>query len=140
MSDKMDFREFDETEERKTDIVDIVETGSTLKANNLEVIEDVTDISARLIANTVSLKLRKQEIEGLAEKLERERLLKEIVEYVHNNDFGPTDQEYMITDPFATYIEKGGVMRAARVEGEYLDGGTVEGWVHANDVVCGSKD
>ncbi|MBQ6149624.1 hypothetical protein IJI86_01460 [Candidatus Saccharibacteria bacterium] len=67
-------------------------------------------------------------------------LLKEIVEYVHTHDFGPTDQEYLITDPFATYIKKGGVMRVARVEGEYLDGGTVEGWVHANDVVCGSKD
>lgn len=67
-------------------------------------------------------------------------LLKEIVEYVHTHDFGPTDQEYLITDPFATYIEKGGIMRAAKVEGEYLDGGTVEGWVHANDVVCGAKD
>ena len=63
------------------------------------------------------------------------RLLKEIVDYVNNNDFGPTDQEYMITDPFASYIKNGGVMRVARTEGEYLDGGTVEGWVHANDVV-----
>ena len=63
-------------------------------------------------------------------------MLKEIVEYVKNNDFGPTEQEYMITDCFASYIEKGGVMRAAKVEGEYLDGGTVEGWVHANEVVC----
>ena len=66
-------------------------------------------------------------------------MLKEIVEYVNSHDFGPTDQEYMITDPFESYIEKGGVMRAARVEGEYLDGGTVEGWVHANDVVCNTK-
>lgn len=64
------------------------------------------------------------------------KLMQEIVDYVHNNDFGPTDQEYMITDPFATYIEKGGVMRIAQTDGEYLDGGTVEGWVHANDVVC----
>lgn len=63
-------------------------------------------------------------------------LLQEIVKYVHENDFGPADQEYMITDPFASYIEKGGVMRAARTDGEYLDGGTVEGWVHANNVVC----
>ena len=63
------------------------------------------------------------------------RMLKEIVEYVHNNEFGPTDQEYMITDPFATYIKKGGVMRVARTDGEYLDGGTVEGWLHANEVV-----
>ena len=51
-------------------IVDIVETGSTLKANGLEVIEWVTDISARLIANTASLKLRKREIEELQNKLE----------------------------------------------------------------------
>lgn len=51
-------------------IVDIVETGSTLKANGLEVIEWVTDISARLIANTASLKLRKNEIEQLQMKLE----------------------------------------------------------------------
>lgn len=51
-------------------IVDIVETGSTLKANGLEVIEWVTDISARLIANTASLKLRKNEIEQLQKKLE----------------------------------------------------------------------
>ena len=51
-------------------IVDIVETGSTLKANGLEVIETVTDISARLIANTASLKLRKNEIEALQKKLE----------------------------------------------------------------------
>ena len=51
-------------------IVDIVETGSTLVANGLEVIEWVTDISARLIANTASLKLRKKEIEALQKKLE----------------------------------------------------------------------
>ena len=59
-------------------------------------------------------------------------LLREIVEYVHKNDFGPMEQEYMMTDPFASYIAKGGVMRVARTDGEYLDGGTVEGWVHAN--------
>ncbi len=53
-------------------IVDIVETGSTLKANNLDVIEYVTDISARLIANTASLKLRKNEIEELVAKMEAE--------------------------------------------------------------------
>lgn len=51
-------------------IVDIVETGSTLIANNLEVKEYVTNISARLIANTASLKLRKNEIEELVRKME----------------------------------------------------------------------
>ena len=44
-------------------IVDIVETGTTLKENGLEVIEDIVPISARLIVNMVSMKLRQQEIE-----------------------------------------------------------------------------
>ena len=52
-------------------IVDIVETGSTLRENGLEVIEDITPVSARLIANNASLKLRKREIEALVEKMER---------------------------------------------------------------------
>lgn len=55
-------------------IVDIVETGSTLRENGLVIIEDnVAPISARLIANTASLKLRKKEIETLASKMEEER-------------------------------------------------------------------
>ncbi len=52
-------------------IVDIVETGSTLKENGLEVKETVADISARLIVNTASMKLRKQEIESLSAKMEK---------------------------------------------------------------------
>ncbi|MGN1112543.1 MAG: ATP phosphoribosyltransferase [Acutalibacteraceae bacterium] len=52
-------------------IVDIVETGSTLKENGLEVYEEVVPISARLIANNASLKLRKKEIEGLVDKMEK---------------------------------------------------------------------
>ncbi len=51
-------------------IVDIVETGSTLRENGLEVKETVADISARLIVNTASMKLRKQEIESLSAKME----------------------------------------------------------------------
>ncbi len=67
-------------------------------------------------------------------------LLKEIVEYVKSHDFGPLDQEYVVTDPIDSYIKKGGVMRVATTNGEYLDGGSVEGWIHANNVVCGSKN
>ena len=52
-------------------IVDIVETGSTLKENGLEVIEKVCDVSARLIVNTASMKLRKQEIDTLIEQMEQ---------------------------------------------------------------------
>lgn len=51
-------------------IVDIVETGTTLKENGLEVIEDVAPISARLIVNMVSMKLRQQEIEKLLSQIE----------------------------------------------------------------------
>ncbi|MEG2814508.1 MAG: ATP phosphoribosyltransferase, partial [Oscillospiraceae bacterium] len=53
-------------------IVDIVETGSTLKENGLVVVEDVASVSARLIVNTVSLKLHKERIEKLVEKIENE--------------------------------------------------------------------
>lgn len=51
-------------------IVDIVETGTTLKENGLEVIEDVAPVSARLIVNTVSLKLHQREIEALVAQIE----------------------------------------------------------------------
>lgn len=51
-------------------IVDIVETGTTLKENGLEVFEDVCSISARLIANTVSMKMRQNELEALISKIE----------------------------------------------------------------------
>ena len=51
-------------------IVDIVETGTTLKENGLEVFEDIAPISARLIVNRVSLKLRQQEIEELIKLIE----------------------------------------------------------------------
>ena len=64
-------------------------------------------------------------------------LLRKIVKYVNENDFGPLDQEYMVTDPIAEYIEEGGVIKVAPAKGEYLDGGSVEGWLHANKVVCG---
>ena len=65
-------------------------------------------------------------------------LLQRIVKYVEENDFGPTDQEYVVTDPIDEYIREGGEMRVATAAGEYLDGGSVEGWVHANNVVCGN--
>ena len=50
-------------------IVDIVETGSTLKENNLEVKEKFVPISARLIANKASFKFKSQVIETLKESL-----------------------------------------------------------------------
>ena len=66
-------------------------------------------------------------------------LLHRVVDYVKTHDFGPLDQEYLVTDPIDEYIKAGGVMRVAPTTGEYLDGGSVDGWVHANNVVAGYK-
>jgi UTP--glucose-1-phosphate uridylyltransferase len=66
-------------------------------------------------------------------------LLRRVVNYVKSHDFGPLDQEYLVTDPIDEYIKEGGIMRVAPTTGEYLDGGSVEGWVHANNVVTGHQ-
>ena len=50
-------------------IVDIVETGTTLKENNLEPYETIVPISARLISNKVSYKFKNEEISCLAERI-----------------------------------------------------------------------
>lgn len=58
-------------------IVDIVETGSTLKENDLCVLEKIVPISARLISNKVSFKFKTKQIEKIAEAMR---------EQVKNND------------------------------------------------------
>ena len=50
-------------------IVDIVETGSTLKENNLAPLETIVPISARLIANKASFKFKTSEIEEIKEAI-----------------------------------------------------------------------
>jgi len=50
-------------------IVDIVETGTTLKENNLEVFEDIVDISARFIANKTSFRFKTNEINEMKNRL-----------------------------------------------------------------------
>ena len=52
-------------------IVDIVETGTTLKENHLEVIETVVPISARLIANKSGFKFKSAAIETIVKNLNR---------------------------------------------------------------------
>ena len=53
-------------------IVDIVETGTTLKENNLEVIETIVPISARLIANKASFKFKNPIIERVLEQMAKQ--------------------------------------------------------------------
>lgn len=53
-------------------IVDIVETGSTLRENHLAVIEEIVPISARLIANKSGFKFKTRAIEKLTEGIRKE--------------------------------------------------------------------
>jgi ATP phosphoribosyltransferase len=53
-------------------IVDIVETGTTLKENNLDVLETIVPISARLISNKASFKFKTDAIEKIVESMKRE--------------------------------------------------------------------
>ena len=50
-------------------IVDIVETGSTLRENGLEVLEEVCPLSARMIVNPVSMRMESDRIKALLMKL-----------------------------------------------------------------------
>ncbi len=52
-------------------IVDIVETGNTLRENGLEVVEKVADISARFIVNRASLKTKQRQVDEIIEALKR---------------------------------------------------------------------
>lgn len=51
-------------------IVDIVETGTTLRENNLDVITDIVNISARFISNKASFKFKNDQIEEIKRKLQ----------------------------------------------------------------------
>ena len=50
-------------------IVDIVETGSTLRENGLEVLEEICPLSARMIVNPVSMQMESERIKDLISKL-----------------------------------------------------------------------
>lgn len=52
-------------------IVDLISTGRTLKENNLEVIEIITESTARLIANRASFKLKFKRINGIIDDLRK---------------------------------------------------------------------
>lgn len=50
-------------------IVDIVETGSTLKENGLEILEEISTLSARMIVNPVSMQMKTQRIKYIINRL-----------------------------------------------------------------------
>lgn len=52
-------------------IVDVVSTGSTLRANNLVEVEEIMDISSRLVVNQAALKLKRARLQPIIEAFER---------------------------------------------------------------------
>ena len=52
-------------------IVDLVSTGKTLKENNLEVVEKISEISSKLIVNRVSLKTKSEDINNVINLFEK---------------------------------------------------------------------
>jgi ATP phosphoribosyltransferase len=52
-------------------IVDLVSTGSTLRANNLKAVEEITDISSRLVVNQASLKLKRALLQPIMDDIAR---------------------------------------------------------------------
>jgi ATP phosphoribosyltransferase len=52
-------------------IVDLVSTGSTLKANNLVEVEHMMDISSRLVVNQAALKLKRERLQPIIDAFER---------------------------------------------------------------------
>jgi UTP--glucose-1-phosphate uridylyltransferase len=62
------------------------------------------------------------------------RLLELVLEF--SGDDAPTHGgEYYITDPINEFVRTGGCVKVVKAGGEYLDGGNLAGWLHANDVV-----
>lgn len=50
-------------------IVDVVDTGNTLKANGLEPVDHIADISSRLVVNKASMKMKRDQIRQIVEKI-----------------------------------------------------------------------
>lgn len=60
-------------------IVDIVESGKTLEENGLEVLEEICDISARFVVNRVSMKMQRERILDIVQKLKAVLAQKEVL-------------------------------------------------------------
>jgi ATP phosphoribosyltransferase len=52
-------------------IVDLVSTGNTLRANNLVEVEEIMDISSRLVVNQAALKLKRERLQPILQAFER---------------------------------------------------------------------
>lgn len=134
--------------------------GSSDLARMMELVKTVDD--SAMLATEISmddvekfgvLKVDDGVLTGIYEKPKREnapsnliniskyimspKLLQRIVKYCRDNNFGPKDQEYLITDPIISHIKYGDKIFVMPIQGEYLDGGSLDGWLHANQVIYG---
>jgi UTP--glucose-1-phosphate uridylyltransferase len=62
-------------------------------------------------------------------------ILEMVKTYVNMNISG----EYLLTEPINQYVLTGGAIQVVPAQGQYLDGGTLPGWLHANQVVAHSS-
>lgn len=65
-------------------------------------------------------------------------MLQSIRDYVTNGEPNEVGEYYIFT-PFETRIDEGGEVKVVHARGQFLDGGTVEGWLYANQVVLGDQ-
>jgi len=61
---------------------------------------------------------------------------KRIFELAKTLPVNPARGEYEITDAINAYVSEGGHLVVGEAKGQYLDSGSLEGWLHANQVVC----
>lgn len=48
--------------------------------------------------------------------------------------------EYLLTEPINQYVMSGGAIQVIAAKGQYLDGGTLPGWLHANEVMIRGQE
>jgi UTP--glucose-1-phosphate uridylyltransferase len=58
-----------------------------------------------------------------------------LFDYLNKDMNAPHSGEYMIIDPINNYVADGNKVVVGEAKGEYLDAGSVEGWLHANQVM-----
>lgn len=60
----------------------------------------------------------------------------EMFRYFERDMLAPHTGEYMIIDPINQYVADGNIVKVGEAKGEYLDAGTLEGWLQANQYVA----
>ncbi|QQS19971.1 hypothetical protein IPL85_00710 [Candidatus Saccharibacteria bacterium] len=81
--------------------------------------------------------LPKQFIKNVSKYVLNYDMLKAVSGYVAQEI--DTGKEYYIFHPFQQVIEQGGIMKVVAATGQYLDAGTVDGWLHANQTVINNS-